>query len=92
MALGLLLVAVLLLFSLNEFSSGGGGGSATAGGGATGTPSILSRSQAEAAIKLCAEGRPSTYGNPPTSAQQARCVRMLLGEISATGSTIAGGP
>lgn len=89
MAVGLLLVAVLLLFSMNEFSSGSGG---SAGGGAAGSPSILSRSNAESQIKLCAEGRDSTYGNPPSSGQQATCVRMLLGEISSTGSTIPAGP
>ena len=89
MAVGLLLVAVLLLFSMNEFSSGGGG---AAGGGASGTPSILSTSKAQSQIKLCSEGRESTYGNPPSSAQQARCVRMLLGEIAGSGSTTPGGP
>lgn len=88
MAVGLLLVAVLLLFSVNEFSSGGG----AAGAGASGTPSILSTSKAQSQIKLCSEGRHSTYGNPPSAAQQAKCVRMLLGEIAGSGSTIPGGP
>jgi hypothetical protein len=91
MAVGLLLVAVLLLFSMNEFSSGGGGGGA-AGGGASGTPSILSRSKAQSQIKLCSEGRDSSYGNPPSPGQQAKCVRMLLGELAGSGSTIPGGP
>jgi hypothetical protein len=93
MALGLLVVAVLLLFSLNEFGgssavTGAGGG----GGGASGSPSILSRSSAEAQIKLCAEGRDSSYGSPPSAAQRAKCVRRLLAEISATGSTVPGTP
>jgi hypothetical protein len=89
MAMGLLLVAVLLLFSMNEFSSGNGG---VAGGGASGTRSILSTSKAQSQIKLCSEGRDSNYGDPPSAGQQAKCVRMLLGEIAGSGSTIPGGP
>jgi hypothetical protein len=91
MAIGLLVVAVLLLFSLNEF---GGGHAVTSagGGGGSGSPSILSRSAAETQIKLCAEGRDSTYGSPPSAAQQAVCVRKLLAEVSATGSSIPGTP
>jgi hypothetical protein len=83
MAVGLLLVAVLLLFSMNEFSGGGGG---AAGGGGSGSPSILSTSKAESQIKLCSEGRDSTYGSPPSASQQAKCVRMLVGEIAGSGS------
>ncbi len=79
-AVGLLIVAVLLLFSMNEF---GGAGSPSAGGGGTSAgSSLFSRSSAESQIKLCAEGRASTYGDPPSSAQQAACVRQLLGQIS----------
>ena len=92
MAVGLLLVAVLLLFSMNEFSSGGSGSGGAAGGGGSGTPSILSRSKAQSEIKLCSEGRDSTYGSPPGAGQQAKCVRMLLAEIAGSGSTIPGGP
>jgi hypothetical protein len=80
MAVSLLLVAVLLLFGLNGFS--GGGAPASAGGGPAAGSSILSRSSAEAQIKLCAEGRDSNYGRPPTAAQQATCVRDLLGQVS----------
>lgn len=93
MAVGLLLVAVLLLFSMNEFGGTSAVGGAGGGGGAaSGRSSILSRSSAEAQIKLCAEGRDSSYGSPPSAAQQAKCVRQLLAEISATGSTIPGTP
>ena len=79
MAAGLLVMAVLLLFSMNVFSSGTGGATTSQ------NPSILSRSTAESQIKLCSEGRDSSYGSPPSSAQQAKCVRDLLGEISAGG-------
>jgi hypothetical protein len=85
MVVGLLLVAVLLLFSMNEFSTGTGGS----------TPaklSILSRSSAENQVKLCSEGRDSSYGDPPSSAQQAKCVRELLGEISGGGPAVLGSP
>jgi hypothetical protein len=66
---------VLLLIGMNTFS--GGTGSSTS----STLPSILSHSSAETQIKLCSEGRDSTYGNPPSSAQQAKCVRELLGEV-----------
>lgn len=88
MAGGMIVVAVLLVMSLNVF----GGGGASPGGGAAANPSILSRSSAETQIKLCVEGRNSTYGDPPSSAQQAKCVRDLLGEVAAGGPTVAGGP
>ena len=76
MAASLLLVAVLLLLGMNTFSAGTGSNTSSK------TPSILSKSPAETQIKLCSEGRDSTYGSPPSAAQQARCVRELLGEIS----------
>ncbi len=88
MAVSLLLVALLLVFSLNIFGSGsgtGGGGTGGAGGGSA-APSILSHSSAETQIKLCAEGRDSSYGSPPSAAQQAACVRELLAGISGVGS------
>jgi hypothetical protein len=88
MAAGLIIVAVLLVMSLNVFGSGTAG----PGGGGAANPSILSRSAAETQIKLCAEGRNSTYGDPPTPAQQATCVRHLLGQVSAGGPTGAGAP
>jgi hypothetical protein len=90
MAAGLVLVAVLLLFSMNEF--GGTSGSGVGGGGASGNPSILSRSSAETQIKLCAEGRDSSYGDPPSAAQQSVCVRRLLSGISGGGSPVSGAP
>ena len=88
MAVSLLLVAVILVFSLNGFGLGSGAGSGTgtgagaAGGSSSGTPSILSPSSAEHQIQLCSEGRDSTYGDPPTAAQQATCIHQLLGGIS----------
>ena len=75
---GLLLVAVLLLLGMSAF-----GGSGTGGSASSANPSILSRSSAETQIKLCAEGRDSSYGNPPSPAQQATCVSELAGQISA---------
>jgi hypothetical protein len=86
MAVGLLLVAVLLVFSLGQF----GGGTTT--GSAPAKLSILSSSAAESQLKLCSEGRDSTYGDPPTSAQQAKCVRALLGQVSGGGPTGLGSP
>jgi hypothetical protein len=76
MAASLFLMAVLLLIGMNAFSGGTGSTASST------NPSILSRSSAETQIKLCSEGRDSTYGRPPTSAQQAKCIRELLGEIS----------
>jgi hypothetical protein len=90
MGVGLLLVAVLLLLSLNVFSAGGGGG--PAGGGASGAPSILSRSHAESQIKLCSEGRASSYGDPPTPTQQAACIHDLLGQVAGGGPSVLGSP
>lgn len=75
MGASLLVVAVLLLLGMNTFSGGTGAGTSSK------TPSILSRSPAETQIKLCSEGRDSTYGSPPSSAQQATCLRELLSEV-----------
>jgi hypothetical protein len=91
MAAGLVIVALLLMLSTNVFG-GGGGSSGGAGGGPSASPAILSRSSAETQIKLCAEGRASTYGDPPSSAQQAICVRKLLGEVSGGGPAVLGSP
>jgi hypothetical protein len=76
MAASLCVMAVLLLLGMNTFSGG------AASNASSHTPSILSQSSAETQIKLCSEGRDSTYGSPPSSAQQAKCVRDLLGEVS----------
>src|ERR1700722_4336687 len=84
MVAGLVIVVVVLMFAVGSFSGGDG----SAGSGAsTGTPSILSPSSAETQIKLCSEGRPSSYGNPPTNAQQAACIRDLIGEVSGSGGS-----
>ena len=45
-------------------------------------PSIVSNSTSEEQLKLCVEGRPSTYGNPPTPMQQAACTRQLAGQVA----------
>jgi len=76
----LVLVAVLVVLSTGVFS----------GGATAGKTSILSTSSAETQLKLCSEGRDSsTYGDPPTPAQQAKCLDQLAGQIS--GSGLAGG-
>ncbi len=80
-AVSLLIVAVLLLVGMDAFGGGSGNGSTTD------NTSILSRSSTESQIKLCAEGRDSTYGSPPTPAQQAKCLNELAGEISSTAGT-----
>ncbi len=80
-AVSLLLVAVLLLVGMNAFGAGGGTGSTT------GNTSILSQSSTETQIKLCAEGHDSTYGRPPTPAQQSKCLTELAGEITSTGGS-----
>jgi hypothetical protein len=85
MAVSLLLVALLLVFSMGVFDSGSGSGAA-GGGGASASSPIFSRSSAESQIKLCAEGRDSSYGDPPSSAQQAICVRDLLGQVGGASS------
>jgi hypothetical protein len=77
MVLALGLVAVLLLISMSGTTGGTGSPSASS--------SILSRAPAESQIKLCAEGRNSSYGDPPTAAQQAKCLNDLAGQISGAG-------
>jgi hypothetical protein len=81
-AAGLVLVAVLLVVGMNAF-----GGS----GGAHGS-SILSSSTAESQLKLCSEGRDSTYGNPPSQVQQAKCLDQLAGQIAGGGASLPGSP
>jgi hypothetical protein len=73
--LGLLLVALLTLVGAGTFSSSSGGGSP-----------LLSHSRAEEQLQLCVEGRPSVYGNPPSSSQQAACTRELAGQVGGGGS------
>jgi hypothetical protein len=82
MMLGLLLMAVLLLYGTNEFS----GGSSSGGNGTGSSHSMLSNSNVETQLKLCVEGRDSTYGSPPSPAQQASCIRQLLGQVAGSGS------
>jgi hypothetical protein len=77
LAVSLLLVLILTLLSLGTFSGGSGSGS-------TG---ILSNSNAEQQIKLCAEGRDSSYGDPPSQAQQAACLNEIAGQAGGGGAS-----
>jgi len=83
-AVGLVITAILLVVSLDQFGGASNGGS--------GGQSILSRSSAESQIKLCAEGRASTYGDPPTQAQQAHCLDQLAGQLAGSGDSLPGVP
>ena len=67
----LAIVLVLTLLSVGAFSSSKGGGA----------PSVLSNSSTEQQLKLCVEGRPSSYGNPPSQAQQAACTSELAAQL-----------
>jgi len=80
--IGMVIVALLLVISLHAF----GGGSKTGGS------SILSNSSAETQLKLCSEGRDSSYGNPPSPAQQAKCLDQLAGQIGGGGASLPGVP
>ena len=75
MAASLLVLAVLLVISLSGFGGAGATNDRSSG-------SILSQSSAESQIKLCAEGRASSYGDPPTPMQQAWCVRQLAAQAA----------
>lgn len=70
-ALSMVLVLVLSLFSAGVFSSSNSNGGS----------SVLSNSNAEQQLQLCVEGRPSIYGNPPSQEQQAACTRELAGQL-----------
>jgi hypothetical protein len=78
----LLLVLVLALLGLGTFSSGSGGSE-------SGSTGILSRSTTEEQIQLCAEGRDSSYGDPPSPAQQAACVNEIASQAGGGGGTSA---
>lgn len=78
-AVSLLLALILTLLSLGTFSGDSGSGS-------TG---ILSNSNAEQQIKLCAEGRDSSYGDPPSQAQQAACVGEIANQAGGGGGAVA---
>jgi uncharacterized membrane protein len=85
MVVSLLIVVALLLFGLNQFSGTTASSTGGTGGGSASGPSILSRSSAENQIKLCAEGRRSSYGDPPSPLQQAKCDRELAGQMAGSG-------
>lgn len=70
-ALGMVVVLLLSLFSAGAFSSSSSNGGS----------SVLSNSRTEQQLQLCVEGRPSIYGNPPSQAQQAACTRELAGQL-----------
>jgi hypothetical protein len=77
--MSLLIVLVLTLLSLGTFSGGSG----------SGTTGILSNSNAEQQVKLCAEGRASSYGDPPSQAQQAACVNEIASQAGSGGGASA---
>jgi len=79
-AVSLLLVLLLTLVGLGTFSSG-------AGGSASGSAAIFSRSKAEQQIQLCAEGRDSSYGDPPSQAQQAACINEIASQAGGGGAS-----
>jgi hypothetical protein len=89
MAFGLIVMAVLILVGFNTFA---GGGSSGTGGTTSNSLSIVSHSSAESQIKLCAEGRDSSYGDPPSPTQQGKCASQLAGQISGGGASLSGGP
>lgn len=76
--MSLILALVLTLFGLGTFSSGTTG----SGSGSTG---ILSHSRAEQQLQLCSEGRDSSYGDPPSEAQQAACIDEILSQAGGGG-------
>lgn len=72
-AFTLLTVGLLIYFGLQAENPGG----------TSKHPGIASHSKAETTLQLCAEGRPSaTYGDPPTQAQQAACLRAVAGQAA----------
>jgi len=79
LAVSLLLALILTLISLGTFSGGSGSGS-------TG---ILSNSSAEQQIKLCAEGRDYSYGDPASQTQQAACLNEIAAQAGGGGGASA---
>jgi len=69
-AVSLIVVLLLSLIGSGALSSKSGGGS-----------SVFSNSSAEKQLQLCVEGRPSSYGDPPSPAVQAECTRELAAQI-----------
>ena len=67
LAVSLLLALALTILGIGTFSGGSGNGSS----------GILTNSKSEQQIKLCAEGRDSSYGEPPSQAQQAACLNEI---------------
>jgi hypothetical protein len=78
-AVSLLLTLTLTLLSLGTFSGSSG----------SGTTAIVSNSTAEHQVQLCAEGRDSSYGDPPSQAQQAACDSEIADQAGGGGSTSA---
>lgn len=78
-AVSLVLVLILGLVGFGTFSSG-------SGGPGTGSNGIFSGSNAERQIQLCAEGRDSSYGDPPSPAQQAACVNEIARQAGGGGT------
>jgi hypothetical protein len=76
-AVSLLVALILTVISLGAFS--GGSGSVSSG--------ILSNSKAEHQTQLCAEGRDSSYGDPPSQAQQAACLDEIAHQAGGGGGS-----
>lgn len=79
-----MLMSMALVLFLTLLSSGTLSSSKSAG-----SPSIVSSSSSEQQLKLCVEGRASTYGDPPSQAQQAACTKTLADQIAGSGSESA---
>lgn len=69
-AVSLLLALALTILSIGTLSGGSGNGRS----------GILTHSESEQQIKLCAEGRDSSYGEPPSQAQQAACLNEIANQ------------
>ena len=82
MAVRLLALAVSLLLALALTILGIGTFSGDSGNGSSG---ILTNSKSEQQIKLCAEGRDSSYGEPPSQAQQAACLNEIAKQAGSGG-------
>lgn len=82
LAVSLLLVLALTILGIGTFSGNSGSGS----------HGILTNSKSEQQIKLCAEGRDSSYGKPPSQAQQAACLNEIAQQAAGGGSGVPTGP
>jgi hypothetical protein len=72
LAFSLLVVGALIYVGFTAFNPAGTGKK----------PGIAGHTQSESQLHLCAEGKPSTYGNPPTQAQQSACISALADQAA----------